>query len=314
MTDADSITTSKQLKRPLLKQLARDLLVVQPVNRLVVGALARMPHADWKQRIPVIGRQAVLDLGRDRSISLGHPDKCQISMQVFWRGGQLSAGADRLALEAALTLSRTAKTFLDIGSYTGLFALAVARTQPSIRSFAYEIVPENFLILYENVIENDLIERVVPRLCGLSSEAGSLTVPAGIGLGLLASSIALDTRFDRGTHIPLETLDQMHASDEGPFVLKLDVEGFELEILEGGQRLLEQTRPDMVCEVLRRAKRTREMQELLSDLGYRFFHITDEGYVERREIVADKAARDWLFTTRDADELQRCGLGRIRSS
>ena len=313
MTEATSSATTS-FKRHPLKQVTRDLLTVTPVNRLVVKTLGLLPQADWKQRIPAIGREGVLDLGAEGSIVLGHSDKCQISMQVFWNQGRLSSGADRLALDAALILSRTAKTFIDIGSYTGLFALAVSRCNPGIRSVAYEIVPENFLILFENVIKNDLIGHVDPRLCGLSSQAGSLTVPAGIGLGLLASSIALDTQFGEGRSIPLKTLDQLHAEDEGPIVMKLDVEGFEMEILEGGARVLEKTKPDMVCEVLRRAQRTKEMQALLSSLGYGFFHITNKGLVERDKIVPQKQERDWLFTTRNSTVLSQCGLRVVSAS
>ena len=308
MTNEESVTTAAQLKRHPVKQIARDLLTISPLNRLVVAALTRLPSANWMQRIPVIGRESTLDLGTAGSIHLGHPDKCQIAMQVFWNRGRLGSAADRIALDAALALSVSAKTFLDIGAYSGMFALAAARRHPQIHSIAYEIVPENFLILYENVIRNDLIGRVEPRLCGLSSAAGSLTVPAGIGLGLLASSIALDTEFDHGHRIPLATLDAHHGQDAGPIVMKIDVEGFELEILEGGKRLLERTRPDMVCEVLRRAKRTAEMEDLLRSLDYRFFRITDGGLLECDTIVARKHERDWLFTPRDAAELRRFGL------
>jgi len=314
LTEANRAATTAPFKRHPLKQIVRGLLTVGPVNRLIVAIMARLPHTDWKQRIPVIGREGVLDLGAERSILLGHPDLCQLSMQVFWNRGRLGSATERQALAAALVLSRSARTFLDIGAYTGLFALAVSRCNPRIRSVAYEIVPENFLILYENVIKNDLIGRVEPRLCGLSSKAGSLTVPAGVDLGLLASSIALDTQFDQGRRIPLRTLDEMHAEDEGPIVMKIDVEGFEMEILEGGKRILEEARPDMVCEVLRRARRTNEMQDLLRSLDYRFFHITNGGFVERDNIVPNKHERDWLFTTRSSAELCRHGLEPVGSS
>ncbi len=314
MTEAGRVATRASFKRHPLKQIVRDVLTVGPVNRLAVAVISRLPHAEWKQRIPVSGREGVLDLRDHGSVLLGHPDVCQISMQVFWNRGRLGSAADRLALDAAIALSRSAEVFLDIGAYTGLFALAVSRCNPGIRSYAYEIVPENFLILYENVIRNDLIGRVEPRLCGLSSETGSMRVPAGLGLDLLASSIALDTRFDGGTRIPLRTLDEMHAEDQGPVVMKIDVEGFEVEILEGGKRILEAARPDMVCEVLRRARRTDELEALLRSLGYRFFHITGEGCVERKRIVPRKHERDWLFTTRGPDELGRCGLETVGSS
>lgn len=239
---------------------------------------------------------------------MGHADRCQVAQELFWNRGQLRAECDKLALDTALALARNANVFLDIGAYSGLFSLAAARVNPGLLAYAYEILPQNFLILYDNILLNNLVSRVVPRLCGLSNEAGFMKLPRAGSDGVLPSSVAIDWRFSEGVDIPIQTLDECHVDIDGPVTIKIDVEGFETEVLEGGRALLEHVRPDIVCEVLRKAKRISDMEELLTSLDYRFYHITNIGLVESKRVVPKKSERDWLFTTRDATELRDLGL------
>jgi FkbM family methyltransferase len=267
-----------------------------------------MPWLKWRHRLPVVGAEGLLYLVPFGSVRLFHPDRCGVARELFWHDGILASPQDRHALAGALAFARKARTFLDVGAYTGLFALAAARVNPTLKGFAYEIVGENYLILIENILRNDLVGRVEPRLTGVAAAAGQMTLPFSMNVGALASSVALDWSNDQGIRVPLETLDDLHLDARGPVAMKIDVEGFEMEVFDGGRRFLERHRPDMVCEVLRRAKRVGEMRDLLGGLGYRFLHITAHGFAPRQEIVADKHQRDWLFTTRDDDELRSLGI------
>ena len=109
------------------------------------------------------------------------PDRCDVAKDLYWGHGRRRAPADQWAIEAAMALSRDAGLFLDIGAYSALFALAVARANPALRSVAYEIVPENYLLMARNVAFNSLSGRVDPRLVGLGAEAGSIRMPVRAG-------------------------------------------------------------------------------------------------------------------------------------
>jgi hypothetical protein len=59
--------------------------------------------------------------------------------------------------------------------------------------------------------------------------------------------------------------------DRGPFaLLKIDVEGMELEVLRGAQRIIEQHRPILYVED-DRVDKTAALESALRDLGYRLY-------------------------------------------
>ncbi len=230
----------------MLRAVVRYVLTLKPVNKAVVSVLSAMGENAWRDRIPVLEGEGVLDLGTDGEIVMSQPAQCQVALELFWNEGRLKHPADRHALEAAMAFARESEVFLDIGAYTGLFAMSAARVNPDIRSYAYEIVPENFQILYENVIRNDLLASVHPRLCGISDKRTLMKMPFSLNAGLLASSVALDWQMDTGVSIPVDSIDQLHGSDGGRTAIKIDVEGFEAEVLEGGRAFLTAHKPDIL--------------------------------------------------------------------
>lgn len=290
-----------------LKTAARAALVQPWVNSAFLPVAKALP-GQWQKRLPVAKPLATLDLGEDGRIVLAEPDRCHVAQETYWGGGQLDNAQDRNALSAAIAFSRGAATFLDIGSYTGLFALAVARANPQLQSYAYEIVGENYLLLWKNVLHNDLGDRVHPCLVAVGGEDSEIRIPYAQSSGQLASSVDIGWSTDHGVRVPMKRLDDLHLDSPGPVAVKIDVEGFEMEIFDGAGEFLRKHRPDMVCEVLRRAQRVPEMMELLGSLGYRWFHIREEGFAIRDTIVADKHRRDWVLTCKSDDQLAALGL------
>ena len=290
-----------------MKSILRKALTLRPISKLAVG-IARVLPGSWQKRLPVNVPLSRLKLDGGQEVSLAQPHRCHVAQEIFWGSGQLDSAQDRNALDAAIAFSRNAGTFLDIGSYTGLFALAVARVNPNLHAYAYEIVGENYLLLWENVLHNDLGDRVHRCLVAVRGEDGEIRITYASSSGELASSVDIGWSTDHGVRVPMKRLDDLHLDSPGPVALKIDVEGFEMEVFDGAKAFLEKHRPDMVCEVLRRAKRVPEMMELLGGLGYRWFHIREEGFARRDTIVADKFRRDWVLTCKSDEELTALGL------
>lgn len=244
---------NKAMRRPPMKRAAIWLLEKPLINALVVGVLRGMKHAKWRHRIPVVLNHSRLALPGDNAIEMLNPARCNVARELFWNDGQLVDGADRNALELAIALSRDADHFLDIGSYTGLFALSVARCNPSIRCHAFEIIPANFLLLWQNIIHNDLVSRTIVYFKGVGSTAGVIRVPRTLEAGVLPSSVALDSAVPDGIEVSVDSVDQLIDAREGKVVIKIDVEGFEWSVFDGARGLIERTRPDVICEFLTRA-------------------------------------------------------------
>lgn len=118
----------------------------------------------------------------------------------------------------------------NVGSYTVLAGAAIGAACLSI-----EPLPQAFTALRRNIAFNDMGSRVRALNLGLARQPG-----------VLRFTSQLDTvnhvLGDRETHanaveIPVRTLDEVVA-DAAPALLKIDVEGYETEVLAGGERTL----------------------------------------------------------------------------
>lgn len=274
-------------KRPL-----RDALLWPPIN-----LLARLVS----DRVPVSAASATFH-GDGFDISLLRPRDCQVATELARHGGRFTHPSDDLVLQHFQRLARRSASFLDIGSYTGLFSLVAAKANPNIRVHAFEIVPETFLLAQSNVIANDLVGRVSLHLHGLGDRPSEVHIPATLNTASLPSSLSLGSAFSGGVRIPVDRLDDLLPDLAGPMVIKIDVEGFEPQVLAGAYKTLERLKPDIIIEVLK--DQGPEVEAILKPLGYSFWHFTDDGLVKKDKLQGVRVQRDWLLTCRaDAVDL-----------
>ena len=138
-----------------------------------------------------------------------------------------------------LTTPPPGTTLIDVGANIGAFTLDSAARFPSLRIDAYEPNPRAFRILQENIAANRLESRVraYPEAVGRSQGFLDLWGSAG--------SIAA-TGYPRGmevsgspAHCPMVDLGVAVARAGGDVsVLKIDAEGAEADIVEGGRDVL----------------------------------------------------------------------------
>jgi FkbM family methyltransferase len=293
-----------------VKPLLRSAMLLPGINPMMLAAAPRLMPMEKACRLPVAREFVEFAMVGGEPVRMYEPRRCDVAKDLYWGGGKRRSPADQWAIEAAMNLSRDAGLFLDIGAYTGLFALAVARAVPGIRAETYEIVPENYLMLVRNVVFNGLADRVGANLLGLGEVAGKLQMPVRMGLTQAPSSISLETVFDGGIDVPVSTLDAEHGAFDGRAVFKIDVEGFEPHVLRGGRGFLARVKPDMVCEVLMSADTGQEIWDVLGPLGYRAWLFTDAGLVARDALRATRDGRDWLLSAESPDVL-RARLGGV---
>lgn len=252
------------------------------------------------RRLPLRRRAAIYRLDNGSSIILLDPRHDLVARDIFWGMGKSTDAAERHKLSALEHLSKSAALFIDIGAYAGFCSLIAARANPNLKALAYEIVPENFLLLLQNVIANDLAQRIDARLRGIGETRGSLKVPKEFRAASLMSSISLGSEFLDGVSIAIEPLDDELANASGPILIKIDVEGFEDRVLRGGVSVIRRHRPDIICEILPGAHEIcASIAEILSPLGYNWFCFEPSGAELRDYPEPGSGMRDWLFTTKD---------------
>ncbi len=286
-----------------LKPAVARLLASRPVNPVVQLAARKLLPKRIGRRLPLARDYVDYQMASGAKIRLVDPLHDTIARDIYWGGSQPTGAAERHKLRCLERLCARADTLLDIGAYGAFYALIAARSNPQLHAVAYEIVPQNYFHAVRNVLENDLLDRIEVRLCGIGSEPGTIRLPISIGKTSFLSSISLGSKFDTGVSIPVRTLDTETEAMTGPFVVKIDVEGFEEQVFEGGQNFIERARPDIICEILPDADAASAMiDRLLRPLGYRTFTFEDSGLVEHDRIAPRAELRDWLFTASNEAE------------
>jgi FkbM family methyltransferase len=158
----------------------------------------------------------------------------------------------------------------DIGANVGLFSFAAATAAgPSGHVLAVE--PDNWLV--------GLLRRSA-ELPGTRAQVEVLAAAVGDATGVSRFCIASRNRATNHLAgfghradvravmpVPTLTLDGLLACAPTPDVLKIDVEGAERLVLEGGRRLLAAARPTLICEVA--AANADAVSALLVEQGYR---------------------------------------------
>jgi FkbM family methyltransferase len=130
-------------------------------------------------------------------------------------------------------------TIFDVGGNIGQTALALTSAFPQARIFSFEPVPSTFAQLKRNVSRHANIE-ALPFALGASPGTASI----GFGGHSGSNSILLANATPHTVEVEVATVDQFASRRDLPLIdlLKIDVEGFELPVLEGAIQWLEQKR------------------------------------------------------------------------
>ncbi|MGH9487433.1 MAG: FkbM family methyltransferase [Terriglobales bacterium] len=169
----------------------------------------------------------------------------------------------------------------DVGAFTGAYSLFFSRqVGPSGRVIAFEPQDQSFLVLIAN-LERNRVRNVLPLHVALGERAGARPIFMLPGMRTTAS-LAPEAHTPLRRQIgeaQVERLDElMHSVPlPPPGLIKVDVEGLELEVLHGAQRTLEAHRPNLLIEVhgaslQHKAERIQNLCNLLRPLGYSLLH------------------------------------------
>ncbi len=152
-----------------------------------------------------------------------------------------------------VNLGTISSHFLDIGANMGFYSLALARENPNLRVDAFEPQPQVFSTLQDNVELNNLLERITVHNLGLGNEVANLTmyVPKFTGSGGASfQNLHIDEGEATEIVVPVKVLDQIISNNLE--LIKIDVEGSELNVLFGAKKVISEMKPTIVVELLRK--------------------------------------------------------------
>ena len=130
---------------------------------------------------------------------------------------------------------------VDIGAHVGYYTLLAARAVGNKgKVFCFEPEPSNYALLLKNIEENNC-SNVVPVQKAVTNTTGSIKLfiakdPSG-------HSIGSDNPHQKAILVDSITLDDFFAGREHPIhVIKIDVEGAEMAVLQGMRKIIAKNR------------------------------------------------------------------------
>ena len=163
-------------------------------------------------------------------------------------------------IELAAQAMRRTEIFVDVGAHIGIYALTIAQAFPNQRVIAIEPNRSNFSKLANNVEQNGLgnVELIHGAVAQGEQEVRFYTNPLNDGGGSIIQPIdyvtgdvvvAADTyHIKHPGFSPWATVDSVRLDQiiDRPSVIKIDVEGAELEVLRSGSSALENDLIDLI--------------------------------------------------------------------
>ena len=176
--------------------------------------------------------QTMSRIRKDSIIQFGQGSKLLVSRGMTGATGNVYAGLHEFREMAFfLHACRSTDLFLDVGANIGSYSILMGR-EVGCKLMSFEPVPSTFKRLEVNL-----------QLNGLSAKSA---VNMGVGgqLGELRFSSDLDTvnhvlpaQSTKGVVVPVTTLDEVVKSAP-QILIKIDVEGYEMEVIRGARQTL----------------------------------------------------------------------------
>jgi len=210
---------------------------------------------------------------------------------IVARDFALRGNYEQSIIEWAATLMDPSKVFVDIGSHVGTYSMYLAKFSSSVVSF--ECCPKTFNYLCANIALQELNYKIIPYRTALGNEKGSIPYymhsPKDGGGN---SCIPFMGRSSPTIQVPITTLDSFQLDNIG--LIKMDVEGFEKNVLEGGLETLKRNGyPKILFESWRESrdqegipatKLRKELFDYVRSIGYDIIPVRgwDEMFIAER--------------------------------
>jgi FkbM family methyltransferase len=207
--------------------------------------------------------------------------------------------------EALLRAAAGARVIFDVGANIGFYSLHwAAALAPGGSVHAFEPVPVTFERLQRNIELNGVGDTVLASNFALGSEKTTVTIYLPTFSGSSASSLKNLHPDEESIQVEarVETLDDYFASrglDRLDF-MKIDVEGAELLVLQGGVQTLSRHKPLLFMELLRKWAKPfgyhpNDVIALLGQQGYRCYSHQDGTLARFSEMTDESVETNFFF-------------------
>ncbi len=191
---------------------------------------------------------------------------------------------EKESLKIWATLSKQANTIIDIGANTGIFSLIAKNNNANATVIAIEPINTNFDVLSKNIKKNKL--DIIAEKVALSDKKGIATMFMLKDLLNYMTSVN-DNRYDlhpeiRNNHpvvevkVPTDTFESIfnkHRLSKLDLI-KIDVEGHEIAVLNNMLPLIEKYKPAILIEIIG-DDNAAQIQQIVAPFNYSFVSIDE---------------------------------------
>jgi len=200
-------------------------------------------------------------------------------------------GFEATSLRIWTHLAQKVTAVYDVGAFTGIYALAAAAANPRARVYAFEPSGNTYHRLVTNVWANELNTVIAPLQFALGSAAARAEIrhPFGVyvlgsGESILASVVKEAWFTEQIDVVRADDLEAMLSATPRRLIIpepggrcelaKIDVEGYEVSVLQGMAGILKRDEPVLLIECLD-LRAVEGVSACLTDWSHRF--VDDEG-------------------------------------
>jgi FkbM family methyltransferase len=237
-------------------------------------------------------------------------------LQLLQEKGAVSAMFEKRKFSfASYKINRTLKknipelnTILDAGANQGQFALMASKFYPGANVYSFEPLPDTFNVLKKNTLSFG--DQIHIYNSALGSTTGQLKFYRN-QYSHISSALPIDgknhhPKYDQSITdeilVPISTVDEMAATIEikQPCLLKLDVQGFEKEVIKGASDTLKFIDYILIempfFSLYENQPLFNELQNILNDCGFEIWMPLDVNYGNDNDIIEI----DYLFKRKKA--------------
>lgn len=256
-----------------LKDTFRALFKVRPMEKLLTTYTRNKPYGSGLTKLTP-NHYSYQSPALRKVTRNGVQFELDISNIVDWN---IYFGFYEEAREKLFSLHSNPDLILDIGANIGEISLRFAQSFPNALIYAFEPFPETFRTLQRNTSRN-AFPNIELHPLGLGSKPGKVffeeRTAGNPGMNRVTSNPEKSS-----VEIEVMTLDLFlrDRNERTVSLIKIDVEGYELEVLKGAVEILEKDHPVLFIELddenlKEQGASAAELIRFLASFGYRIRH------------------------------------------
>ncbi|MEO8515692.1 MAG: FkbM family methyltransferase [Flavobacterium sp.] len=189
--------------------------------------------------------------------------------------------------------------FIDVGANIGLHSLTAASSNANIEIFSFEPEPDNYLSFIRNIGHNDFVN-IRPFRMGVGNFNGNTIL--NINEGWNKGKHSLKVSFNESTKKAVIPVIQLNNFKENlkfeSLLIKIDVEGFEKEVIEGASQVFSNAENlvliiELVTEI-NELETCKEIIETLKNYGFeKIYKINSNN--DCSSVIGYEGSADYIF-------------------